>query len=570
MKPRNAFSLIACESCIATIATLRISLLRVLVEACAAFRKNTNPTFQFLNTTTHVKNHKKEKTMQSLTCAFTRAFITLAFLLCLTATTPASAMDRYVPSQYPTIQHALVFAWPGDTIVVADGTYTGWGYCNVDFLGKPVTVRSASGDPTRCIIDCQGGGRGFVFLRGESRATVVSGLTIRNGYGGDPGGGGMLIVGGSPTIINCIFSKNRTARYGGAIYSQAGSPAVTNCVFRENSADTGGAIYTQSGNPAVTSSVFTGNTAAQYGGGIANTQTGNPNIANCTFNGNRAITGGGIWNTGNNPTIATCAFVGNSATSFGGGMANESNSPNIANSTFSGNSAVLGGGMVNTQSRPIIINCVLWGDTGGEVSNMDSQMVFNFNVVQGGYLSDPSAGNLDADPRFFRNPFTNGPTDYGDLRLQPDSPCINVGDNYAVAGVQTDLDGNPRICGGTVDLGAFERPVAIDVSRKIFALDTPVYKVGNIYKQTVILTNMSKETVNGPFSLVLDKLSSNASLSNKTGITQVLAPLGSPYLTVPIDRLGPGKSILVYLEFTGLTNEWLYYRARVLSGLGMR
>jgi hypothetical protein len=63
-------------------------------------------------------------------------------------------------------------------------------------------------------------------------------------------------------------------------------------------------------------------------------------------------------------------------------------------------------------------------------------------------LPTNGVGNISNAPLF---------VDYaaGNLRLQSNSPCINAGLN-AYAPDPTDLDGNPRIVNGTVDIGAYE------------------------------------------------------------------------------------------------------------------
>jgi hypothetical protein len=73
-------------------------------------------------------------------------------------------------------------------------------------------------------------------------------------------------------------------------------------------------------------------------------------------------------------------------------------------------------------------------------------------------------GNIILDPLFERIP-DPGPDgmwdgiddDYGDLRLQPGSPCIKAGDpDFVPAPGETDLDGHARVLCGRVDMGAYE------------------------------------------------------------------------------------------------------------------
>ena len=78
-------------------------------------------------------------------------------------------------------------------------------------------------------------------------------------------------------------------------------------------------------------------------------------------------------------------------------------------------------------------------------ANWDS-CVLNYSCTTP--LPTNGIGNITNAPMFVDQAF-------GNLRLQSNSPCINAGLNgFAPAG--PDLDGNPRIVGGTVDIGAYE------------------------------------------------------------------------------------------------------------------
>lgn len=56
----------------------------------------------------------------------------------------------------PTIDAAIDSVSGTDIIELIDGTYTGDGNRDLHNNEKAIVIRSISGDPTACIIDCQG------------------------------------------------------------------------------------------------------------------------------------------------------------------------------------------------------------------------------------------------------------------------------------------------------------------------------------------------------------------------------------------------------------------------------
>ncbi len=176
---------------------------------------------------------------------------------------------RHVPSEYTTIQAAIDAAGPGDIVEIADGTYTGAGNKNLDIGGKAITVRSGSGRPARCVIDCEGDGRGFVFRRGESPDSIIMGLTITNGSV-DSGGGVLCENHSSPTITDCVIIRNEATR-GGGVHCEANCvPGLFNCLIGDNaaSADGGGINCREFNDLTITSCTISGNQAGRYGGGV--------------------------------------------------------------------------------------------------------------------------------------------------------------------------------------------------------------------------------------------------------------------------------------------------------------
>ena len=386
--------------------------------------------------------------------AFVRLLLGAALLSCLlpsfararTVGGVATSAPLNVPSvQYPTIQSGVDAAHDGDTVLVADGTYTGDGNRDIDFHGKSLTVTSQNG-PVKTIIDCggykttdgSGNHRGFYIHSGELSATI-SGFTIENGY--EDGGGGIFIGSygtNTTTIDNCHITKNNSQQDGGGIYciSNYDTPRInlTNCTITGNSAQNG-----QGGGIII----------LYFDGG-----TGTTVLTGCTITGNTALDGGGVivsagYSGKGTTVLSDCIIAGNNAQNgSGGGIYYEDIGTNIVlNSTIAANTASNGGGIYNAteESRASFSNVIIYGNTGGSI--VDATYVLtvpaaSFSDIQGGY---PGTGNIDKDPLF-----VNAAT--GDLHLKPGSPCLGAGTPDGAP--PTDLDGTPRP--NPPSMGAYE------------------------------------------------------------------------------------------------------------------
>jgi len=326
-----------------------------------------------------------------------------AMLFCTSAVFGA---DRLVPSVYPTIQAGIDAAEPGDTVIIAEGTYTGDGNHDLDFGGKAITVRSTEPNDwdvvAATVVDGQYAGRGFYFHSAETASSVLAGLTITNGY----------------------------ADFGGGIFCTGSSPTIRNCKLTDNIADYGGGMGNQNCSPTVTECMFVGNSVYGCGGGMSN--------SGCTL------------------AVSNCIFAGNSAL-MGGGMENIDCSGSIVNCTFSGNSADLGGGIDSCGTlNPNVSNCILWGDSAFIGPEICGDCSVSYSDVQGGYAG---AGNINADP-CFANP-TGGdyhlqsqagrwdPNQETWVRDANTSVCIDAGDMSSTVGSE------PFPNGGMINVGAY-------------------------------------------------------------------------------------------------------------------
>lgn len=329
-------------------------------------------------------------------------------------------------------------------------------------------------------------------------------------------GGALVVDNGDADIIECYFTDN-SSNDGGAIWfgarsnsdadsgcSNLGEATLTDCKFSGNDAAFGGGAWIGKGaKPTFQGDecMFDGNSCIGSGGAVYVTDSGASSdevrFEDCKFYNNVGDgafgDGSGIYAINSFVFVDRCKFgdIGKGNISYNGygafvkygsGTANIHNSLFVANDAFKGGAVRVTGGTVNMVNCTVVKNRATNGADGGGINNIATFNAYNSvfwenqHKVSGVYVTTEDAqikgtvtvtysdwqnhtggtGNIDTDPLFATN--------YTDLHLQCDSPCIDAGTNTQ-ATEPYDLDNNTRIIdsetqsGTAVDMGAYEEEV---------------------------------------------------------------------------------------------------------------
>ncbi|TVR86203.1 MAG: HYR domain-containing protein, partial [Saprospirales bacterium] len=312
------------------------------------------------------------------------------------ASNASSGSGRSWACAFTDLQNALAVAQEGDTIWVAQGSYSPTDDSDPEvsfelvsgvvmlggFNGTETSADQRNWENNPTILDGDNGmgpnSNRVVYADNVDSTTVLDGFTIQGSQNfGSPTslGGGMYISFGAPIIRNCTIQNNLAFEGGGGVYIESASPVFINTTFFGNSTSEG------------------------FYGGAVYAYFANPHFEECHFEQNFAFFGAGIYSEGSNISIKNTGFTQEFASISGGGILAEFGSQiTIENATFSENEAGTGGAIAVEGSELIISgsnftdNASFFG-SGGAISSSEIFSISNIHIFSSTFSNNSSPEN---------------------------------------------------------------------------------------------------------------------------------------------------------------------------------
>ncbi|MBN1552950.1 DUF4185 domain-containing protein, partial [bacterium] len=480
-----------------------------------------------------------------------------------------------VPEDYDTLQQAVDVSISGDTILVADGTYSGIGNINIHVpTDKGILIRSQHGrDAT--VIDCEHSGRGFLVDDGSGEGPVIQGFAIENGFVRATGGGvlcrfgklqlrdcrieccaacfqggGVAFYDAEGSVSGCEIHHNAAGSFGGGLcaFSQSNVDVFDTIIMHNRSFATGGGVYSETASYNLVNLDIVDN-SSKFGGGIGLFKSCDIDVFNCFVSRNVSLhKGGGIFYDIPYPLdfcpepflrMRYCTLDHNSSDSYGGGFYGEraiTASPEISNSIIWNNIALKGN------------QIALFGDIPSELDIHHCSVEGNLSEVycDPGWAINWGEGMMAMDPLFANGPRGMNYLSQIEAGQEQNSPCLNAGSEPAAQAcssklqdrcmnqmtTRTDLVPDKEM----VDIGFHYPPIGPESDGLTLFLEDRTLTPGDCFDLHYILINTSDISYSADIWIILDVFGSywcypswiplNEDIDYKAGI--VVVP-GKPY-----------------------------------------
>jgi uncharacterized repeat protein (TIGR01451 family) len=410
-------------------------------------------------------------------------------------------------------------------------------------------------------------------LRFYASAAIFSENTVSGNTSTSYGGGVHMWISPS-TLVGNTIAGNTAGGAGGGLELTSSQATLSDNNINANVASLRGAGLHLVSSPALlASNIISGNVTTDYGGGFYLEGSSATLEAN-TIRGNEAVAGAGGYLDLSTATLDGNLILANSGL-YGGGLYLYQSAASLSNNVVADNAAQsLGSGFFFYQTSPVLVHNTIARNHGGDgfglrITNDSTVVLSNTILVShtvGVYAEDSGTalleGTLWGNTIDWGGPGTivTGTTnvwgapafldpDAGDYHVGLGSAAIDAGGD---AGLDHDLDGQPRPIGRAPDLGADEFPAGLTVAKRASAA---AVQPGEQITYTLCLTN------NGLLALdatVVDILPGPVTPTGLLTWTFSITPGGTWTATVPVT---------VEIAYTGpLTNEVAVTTAQGVSG----